>query len=168
MFAKLYYYQNFTIPSGFDSLDVMVWGMYIGIMLGVIFSTVDKVFCRKMINGLLAGGAVTPETALPLNKMDIGGKWYLRWALREGKPLRKMLAMAEGTDSRTKAGDVLFYLPEEKKFAAENRYDPGHRPFMSLFLIGILLLAAVFFVLFMVPELLTMLDNLVGFMKYGE
>ena len=168
MFAKLYYYQNFTIPVGFDSLDVMVWGMYIGIMLGVIFSTVDKVFCRKMINALLARGAQTPETALPLSALDVKGKWYLRWALRDGKPLRKMLAIAEGADSSAKAGEVPFYLPEEKRFGAENRFDPGHRPFMNLILIAVLLLFTVFFVLFIVPELLTMLDNLVGFMKYGE
>lgn len=168
MFAKLYYYQNFTIPAGFDSLDVMVWGMYIGIMLGVIFSTVDKVFCRKMINALLAKGAQTPESALPLHALDIRGKWYLRWALRESKPLRKMLAMVETGGSKTKTGDIPFYLPEEMRFRAENRYDPGRRPFMNLILIGLLLLFTVFFVLFIVPELLTMLDNLVGFVKYGE
>ena len=49
MLAKIYYYQNFNIPSGFDSLEVMVWGMFAGIMLGVVFSTFDKLFCQRMV-----------------------------------------------------------------------------------------------------------------------
>ncbi len=168
MFAKLYYYQNFTIPSGFDSLEVLVWGMYIGIMLGAIYSTVDKLFCNRMIKALLHKGAQTPETAVALTALDIGGKWYLKGALKEGKPLRKMLSIPETAADVKKSAEIPFYLPEENQFRAENRFNPGHRPIMTLIIAAAVSLAAVFFVLFAVPELLTMLDNLVGFIKYGE
>lgn len=168
MFAKLYYYQNFTIPSGFDSLEVLVWGVYIGVMLGVVAATVDKIFCHRMVKALLEKGAQTPEAALPLNALDICGKWYLRRALREGKPLRKVLAIPETAAGTVKAAEIPFYLPEEKRYQAENRFNPGHRPVMTMILAGVLLLVTVFFILFIVPELLTMLDNLVGFVKYGE
>lgn len=168
MLAKVYYYQNFTIPSGFDSLEVLVWGMFAGIMIGVIISTFDKLFCLRMVKALLERGAQTPEAALPLNALDIKGKWYLRGALKEGKPLRKMLAIPETAAEIKKAAEIPFYLPEEKRFQAENRYENGRHPIMTMFLCGILLLVTVLFVLFIVPELLTMLDNLVGFVKYGE
>lgn len=168
MLARIYYYQNFTIPEGFDSLDVLVWGVFAGVMLGAIASTVDKLFCHRMIRSLLERGAQTPETALCLDALDIRGKWYLRRALKTGKPLRKMLAVPESIPADAKTADIPFYLPEEKRFQAENRYANGRHPIMDLFLIGVLLLVTVFFVLFIVPELLTMLDNLVGFVKYGE
>lgn len=168
MLAKIYYYQNFTIPSGFDSLDVLVWGMFAGILLGVVASTVDKMFCQRMVRALIRQGAQTPESALPLNALDIKGKWYLRRALKEGKPLRKMLAIPETAAEAVKAAEIPFYLPEEKRFRAESRYDNGPHPIMTMFLCGVLLLATALFVLFIVPELLTMLDNFVGFVKYGE
>lgn len=168
MFAKLYYYQNFTIPSGFDSLDVMVWGICAGVMLGVIAATFDKLFCQRMVQALLTRGAQTPEGALSLGELDIKGKWYLKGALREGKPLRKMLSVPESLTLPAKTEDIPFYLPEEKRFRAESRYENGRHPIMSMFLIAALLLVTALFVLFIVPELLTMLDNLVGFVKYGE
>lgn len=168
MLAKIYYYQNFTIPAGFDSLDVLVWGMFAGVMIGATFATVDKLFCHRMVSALVQRGAQTPESALSLTELDIKGKWYLRWALREGKPLRKMLVIPETMTGKTRTAEIPFYLPEENRFKAENRFQNGRRPIMSLILCGIALLLTVFFVLFIVPELLTMLDNLVGFVKYGE
>ena len=168
MFAKLYYYQNFNIPSGFDSLDILVWGVYIGIMAGAVYSTVDKLFCTRFLKTLVRQGARTPETALALTTLDIGGKWYLKGALKEGKPLRKMLSIPETAADIKKSHEIPFYLPEENQFRAENRFNPGHRPIMTLIIAAAVSLAAVFFVLFAVPELLTMLDNLVGFIKYGE
>ena len=168
MLAKIYYYQNFSIPDGVDSLKILVWGIFAGVMLGAIAATVDKMFCQRMIQALLAKGAQTPETALALNALDIQGKWYLRGALREGKPLRKMLAIPEEAPTDVKTAEIPFYLPEEKRFRAENRFATGRHPIMDLVLIGALLLVTVLFVQFIVPELLTMLDNLVGFVKYGE
>ena len=165
MLAKIYYYQNFTIPAGFDSLDVLVWGVFAGVMLGATFATVDKLFCHRMVNALLQKGAQTPEAAVALADLDIKGKWYLRWALREGKPLRKMLAIPETMTGKTKTAEIPFYLPEENRYRAETRFQNGRRPIMSLILCGTALLATVFFVLFIVPELLTMLDNLVAHSK---
>ena len=168
MLAKIYYYQNFTIPAGFDSLDLLVWGMFAGVMIGATIATVDKLFCHRMVNALIQRGAQTPEAAVALADLDIKGKWYLRHALKEGKPLRKMLAIPETMTAAAKPAEIPFYLPEENRYRAESRYQNGRRPIMSLLLCGIALLVTVFFVLFIVPELLTMLDNLMGFVKYGE
>ena len=61
MLAKIYYYQNFTIPAGFDSLDVLVWGVFAGVMIGATFATVDKLFCHRMVTALLQKGARLPK-----------------------------------------------------------------------------------------------------------
>ncbi len=168
---RLYYYQNFTIPAGFDSLDVLVWGVFAGVMLGAASATMDKLYCQRMVKALVEKDAQTPDKALTLSSMDIKGKWYLRHALKAGKPLRKMLHVPEHMTAETmpkKIEDIPFYLPEEQRYAAETRFQNGRRPIFNLVLLGGVLLTTVFFVLFAVPELLTMLDNLVGFVKYGE
>ncbi|MBQ8402027.1 MAG: hypothetical protein IJX14_08860, partial [Clostridia bacterium] len=123
MLAKLYYYQNFSIPAGFDSLDVLVWGMYAGIMLGAIYATVDRLFCQRMVKALVQRGAQTPEAAAALTDLDIKGKWYLRHALKEGKPLRKMLAIPETMTEPASPAEIPFYLPEENRYRAETRYE---------------------------------------------
>ena len=137
-------------------------------MLGAIAATMDKLFCQRMVKALLNRGAQTPENAVSLDELDIRGKWYLKGALKEGKPLRKMLAIPETLSVPAKAAEIPFYLPEENRYRAETRYENGRHPIMNLFIVGIALLLTVFFVLFAVPELLTMLDNFVGFVKYGE
>lgn len=173
-FAKIYYYQNFSIPSGFDSLDVLVWGMYIGVVLGTTFATVDKMCCERMVKALVRENAATPETAKTLRELDIRGKWYLKGALKVGKPLRKMLAavdtaLVKDTTEEAKGSvaieDIPFYLPEENRHKAEIRYDAGRRPILTLILSILAMLAVVFFVRFAVPELLTMLDNFIGMTK---
>lgn len=164
MIGKIYYYQNFTIPSGFDSLDVLVWGMYAGIVIGATVATFDKMYSEGMLKALVAKGAQTPETAVPFGELDIKGKWYLRRALREGKPLRKMLGSVEAA-AGAKPDTLSYYLPEENRYQAETRFQSGRRPIFTLVLSILAMLAVVFFVKFAVPELLTMLDNLIGMAK---
>lgn len=164
MSEKIYYYQNLSLPENQDSLDVLVWGMYIGIVIGATVATLDKLYCGRMVKALTAKGATTPETAVTLGELDIRGKWYLRRALREGKPLRKMLGNGEIRDKK-KTEEIPFYLPEENRIKAETRYENGRRPIFTLVLSILAMLAVVYFVLFAVPELLTMLDNLVGMLK---
>lgn len=165
MIGKIYYYQNFTIPSGFDSLDVLVWGMYAGIVIGATAATFDKMYSEGMLKALVEKGAQTPETAVPFEELDIKGKWYLRRALREGKPLRKMLGTVAANGESQKPDTLSYYLPEENRYKAETRFQSGRRPIFTLVLSILAMLAVVFFVKFAVPELLTMLDNLIGMTK---
>lgn len=166
MSEKIYYYQNLSLPENLDSLDVLVWGMYIGIVIGATVATIDKLYCGRMIKALIEKNARTPETAVTLDALDIKGKWYLRHALKEGKPLRKMLDSGEIVDKK-KTAEIPFFLPEENRIKAETRYENGHRPIFTLIIAILAMLAVVFFVLFAVPELLTMLDNFVGMVKNG-
>lgn len=164
MSDKIYYYQNLSLPENLDSLDVLVWGIYAGVVIGATVATVDKLYCGRMVKALVEKGAQTPESAVTLDALNIKGKWYLRRALKEGKPLRKMLGNHEVPDKK-KVGEIPFYLPEENRIKAETRYENGRRPIFTLVLSILAMLAVVFFVLFAVPELLTMLDNFVGMVK---
>lgn len=165
MSDKLYYYQNLSLPENLDSLDVLVWGIYAGIVIGATVATIDKLYCGRMVKALVEKNAQTPETAVTLDTLDIKGKWYLRRALKEGKPLRKMLGVGDESGDKKKPEEIPFYLPEENRIKAETRYENGRRPIFTLVVALLAMLAVVFFVLFAVPELLTMLDNFVGMIK---
>ena len=53
-------------------------------------------------------------------------------------------------------------LPEELRIRAETRYETGRHPIMTLILSLIALTAGALFLYFIIPELLTMTDNLLG------
>jgi len=155
MLLNVLNYVNFSTPDGFVSMPVLIWSLYIGFMLAMTAATVDKFFCLRFVKGLSEKGAVSEETALSLEELDIGGKWYLRFALKKGKPLTKMVSSAESENT------ARYFLPEDLRLRAELRYENGNRPVRSLILCGILLLVLAILMQAVIPELLIMLDNLI-------
>lgn len=157
MLLHVYYFEHLNLPDGGTSMRLLIWVLYAGIVIGSLLGTLDKVYCGAFVRALLQGGCVAVESAATLAEMDTRGKWYLRHALRPGKPLWKMIAVTEG-----EAGKARFYLPEEKRDLAELRYQNGNRPFRTLVLAIVLLTGVAVFAQIALPELLTMLDNLLG------
>ena len=159
MFLRIYYYENFSLPDNFVSTTAFVWMLYIGFMLAMTAATVDKLYCLRFIKALTGKGAVTDGQALPLDAPETGGKWYLRFALKPGKHLTKMVSCIR------EEKEVRYYLPEENRIRAELRYDNGEHPIRSLILCGAILLLLAILMQTVLPELLQMLDNLISEMK---
>ena len=110
MLLHVYYFEHLNLPDGGTSMRLLIWVLYAGIVIGSLLGTLDKVYCGAFVRALRQGGCVAAESAATLAEMDTRGKWYLRLALRPGKPLWKMIAVTEG-----EAGKARFYLPEEKR-----------------------------------------------------
>ena len=153
-------FDNFTYSDSIISLPLLIWAIFIGFALAIVAATVDKYYCLLFVKALTKTGAVTEDTAVSLQMLPIKGKWYLRWSLRPGKHLGKMVSKTDSPE-----GKVLYYLPEEKRIRAELRYDNGKHPFLVLIICLIALFAAVIFVQTFLPELLTMLDNMLTTLK---
>ena len=134
MLLHVYYFEHLNLPDGGTSMRLLIWVLYAGIVIGSLLGTLDKVYCGAFVHALRQGGCVAAESAATLAEMDTRGKWYLRLALRPGKPLWKMIAVTEG-----EAGKARFYLPEEKRDLAELRYQNGNRPIRTLVLAIVLL-----------------------------
>lgn len=158
MFLNVYYFEHLNLPDGGTSMMLLIWVLYAGIVIGSLLGTLDKLYCGSFVRALREGGYATAESAVALADMETRGKWYLRMALRPGKPLWKMIAVAEGD----KAGNARFYLPEEKRDLAELRYQNGSRPIRTLILAVVLLTVVAAFAQVALPELLIMLDNFIG------
>ena len=114
MLLHVYYFEHLNLPDGGTSMRLLIWVLYAGIVIGSLLGTLDKVYCGAFVRALRQGGCVAAESAATLAEMDTRGKWYLRLALRPGKPLWKMIAVTEG-----EAGKARFYLPEEKRDLAD-------------------------------------------------
>jgi len=144
------------------TMDIIIWGAFVGILVGAVASTMEKWYAGKYIKALLERQASCPENAVTLLALDISGKWYLKGALRPGKPLRKMLLSPENAPAADSTWNVPLYLPEENRIKAQIRYDNGKHPIRMLIISLVLLVGAALFALFAVPELITMLNNFIG------
>ena len=152
MFISL---QNLTLPETFLSLSELIWALFAGFLLAATAATVDRIYCNAFVKALVTKKADAPETALPLEELITSGKGYLKFALKPGKHLYKMVdvCIAEGEAPR-------YYLPEEKRVAAELRYENGPHPIRTLILCAILLVALAILMHTLLPDLLVMLDNM--------
>ena len=162
MVLNTLFFQNFTYSDTIISLPLLICAIFAGFAIAITAATVDRFYCHAFVKALVRDGAVAEEKAKTLEELPVKGKWYIRFALRPGKHLVKMVAKTDGAD-----GKVRYYLPEEKRIRAELRYENGKHPFLVLILCLIVLAAAMVFVQFFLPELLTMVDNMITTLK-GE
>lgn len=160
MALNIYYYEHLHLPDGWVSMTLLVWILYAGILIGSIVGTLDKHYCAAFVAALVQQGADGAEKAITLHDLEVRGKWYLKGALKPGRALRKMVEVA-GEAPRS-VQDTAFYLPEEKRARAELRYENGKTPIRTLILAAILLTAVAVGAQFVLPELLQLLDNLLG------
>lgn len=183
MSSKIYYYQNFDIDVNNGSLELLLWSIYVGIMLGVLASLVYRVCTHSFVSAVIDAGALDEERAVTLESLSFKGKWYIKRQLQSGSSLSRMLVCTNANEFPKKKcnrfdrfwhekflGDEIptvipfetarFYLPEERRIAAELRYTEEGRPVRTFIISAVILAVAIFAATLVIPELLQMLDNL--------
>ncbi len=176
-------YENFELYNPTISLEMLVWSVGAGVGIGAVATYLRRDVVGKAARILLKREADTPEKALTLAEMGCEKNLLIRLALREEGTLRREIVCANAEDypPRTpgKFRAVLrkilsrepelpgkidfttarFYLPEENKFRAEGRYDAKGQTLPRLILALALIAAVCAGTVFIVPELMQMLDN---------
>ncbi len=185
---KLYSFENFNIDVNGSSMYIIVWGLYIGIVLGVLFALITRVHANRLITALVKAGAVDETHAVRIDDLDIRGKALIKYMLRPGTALARTVVisnpeefpvkehskfsrfwhekfLSEEIPEKTPFDVAKFYLPEEKRIAAELRFTVEKHPVRSFILAAVGLFAVACFAVFAIPELLTMFDNFVTQVK---
>lgn len=182
-------YANFSFENSTISLALIIWGLYAGILVGGIASIYNKRYLGGAVRALLAEQCLSPDTGKTLSELGLR-TWGLNRALREGKVLRKCISIANPEEcicprkqkkwvaslrrfftgstesaSRLDLSRARLYVPEEKKFHAQVRYEKkGTAPIWLLFG-GIILFVIALLATFFIPELLQMTDNAITMFK---
>ncbi len=183
MFNKIYYYQHFDFDVNNGGLEILLWSIYAGIILGVLGSLVYRTCAHAFLTAMIKADALDEHRAVTLDSLDFRGKWYIKRQFRAASSMSRMFVCTNADTFPTKKcgalsrfwhtkflGDELpteipfetakFYLPEDRRIAAELRFTPEDRPVRTFILCAVLLAAAIFAATLVIPELLQMLDNL--------
>ena len=154
------------------SLEVMVWCLCGGLILGALGSYFTRRDASLFIRKLIVDEIFTPDRAITLEEAGFASNLALRLSLRTGKPLRRMLVCVNEDEFPKKKCSFIrrfftgereivqtdlktarFYLPEETKYRAETRYNVKNVTPLDLLLSVAILIAAGFVVIYAAPKL---------------
>ena len=183
MAKKMYSFENFDLDVNNGSLELLLWSVYAGIVLGVGSSLLYRVYTHSFVNAVIQSGALDEDHAVTLDSLNFRGKWYIKRQLNSGNSLSRMFVFTNAdTFPKKKCGKLArfwrekflgdeiptvipfetakFYLPEERRITAELRFTEEKAPLRTFIIAAAVLGVAIAAALVAVPELLQMLDNL--------
>ena len=183
MAKKMYSFENFDLDVNNGSLELLLWSVYAGIVLGVGSSLLYRVYTHSFVNAVIQSGALDEDHAVTLDNLNFRGKWYIKRQLNSGNSLSRMFVFTNADTFPKKKcsklarfwrekflGDEIptvipfetakFYLPEERRITAELRFTEEKAPLRTFIIAAAVLGVAIAAAIVAVPELLQMLDNL--------
>ncbi len=174
MQRKLYSFDNFDLVSiNSPSFLFLVGALYAGILLGVLSALILRVHSHKVVKALADRGASDRESAATLEELGLGDSRFAKSLLKTGSALRRVVLCANESDFRPAKVSALRRFWREKVLKDPDppatdfevaRFYESH-PVRSFILAAVGLLALTAFTIFVLPELLTMFDNLITQIK---
>ncbi len=182
-------YDNLVFYNRIQSFKLVLFAVWLGIIIGISYSYYTKDYLGRLVRRLLKNEALSPEKAMTLKKLGYKHTFPLSIHLKKGGILSRYVSTANGNEAisvkeknkkfkkiRSLFGisdvtekydfsSLRFYIPEEKKYKADVRFEKkGSNP--AWFLTWTIVITALaVLVYFLVPELVTMLDNFITILK---
>ncbi len=180
---KTYIYTNLNIDINGEVLPLIIWGIWAGVLIGVIASLIYRSFTGGLIRRLKDAQASDRDSAKTLSELGEKHLWLATTILGENSSIFRYVKVANREDAAVSSKSALgklwnriagrhldwklakLYLPEDERITAESRYGYEKHPVRSFVIAAVLLTAGAFFVSYALPELLLMLDNMISMSK---
>lgn len=181
--------EKLNVSYPITDLAMVVWCIYIGAVIGWAGVLFNKFVPGAVVRKILKLKLHTPESAQTVD--EIGIFPLLKFFLRDGKTLRKIVKSTEQIADEEKAREKLedpekdstekkkfrlferefrrpvkdqhFFIPEELRYRAENRYSASIADILVL-VIGAagLLAVAVYLYNYGIPQIMSMVEGMLG------
>lgn len=186
------YYENLNLSAGsMVNLRNILFGLLFGLIIASFAMTFNKRFLGKFVRAVLSAEVLLPESAKTLEELGFSRNYLVRHGVRKGTNIRtvvkcreeeeynaslreKMLEYEERrkedpsmppfkwVDYSVDADRDHFYIPEEKKYSAEMRFEKRGSSWGALIFVIIISIVLFAALLFVIPEVLKLVDNFVG------
>lgn len=169
-------YTNFEFGKGALSLQIMIFGIFIGVLIASFGMIFIKTTLGKLVRALLAREAYAPESAQTLAACGLEQHFFIRRALRHGYTLRRVVRCVEeeeGCNSKEGKGQKLpdlsachFYIPEKDRYTAEMRFNEKGSGWGTFFFVLLGCVIAISLIFAFLPQLITLLDNVISLFSW--
>ncbi len=183
--------DNFDFGTGtLVSLKTILVGLTLGLIFASFITIYNKRYIGKFVRKLLSEECLSKESAKTLGELGYLKNPGIRQAIKTDKPLSRWVRCVEEdefieemakkreefeelhkNDSKApKFQEVVFkrdvntmhfYIPDEKKYAIDIKYDAKGANWVSFILVAVISIAACAFLSFVLPDLIKMVDNFI-------
>ncbi len=148
------------LTGGDTTLNMILWPMIAGVIAAACLIFANKKIIGVFVKRLLEEKADSAETAKSLEELGFAKKRLLRFSLRPGSTLRKIVSVS--VPEEPDGAPVRYYIPEEKAYRAEVTYDPDGVSVMTILLAIIMFLVLTVLLMTVIPDLIRMASNAFG------
>lgn len=141
------------------TLAAILYPMLIGLIIGVIVVLFNKQVIGKLVKKLLDDKISSESSAKTLDELGFGKSRLLKFLLRDGTTLRKVIKTAENGETGASAK---YYIPEDCAYRAEVTYNPDGSSVITVVIAIIMFIALTFIMMTVIPDLIQMLTNAIN------
>ena len=177
-------YTNLKFYNRIVTLKTVLWGIWAGFAAGLVITYYNKVYLGSLVRYLIENGIFSEDKALTTEETGIKHTWLLKRSLKNGSLLRKYISIANPEDTVKKVAQspaseklrkvflahpekysydfdrMKLYIPEDKKYQAEARFENKKKnPWTLIIWIASLTALAILVEYILLPDMLQMLDN---------
>ncbi|MBO5416603.1 MAG: hypothetical protein J6A83_08255 [Clostridia bacterium] len=186
------YFEHLDLGSNaMATIRNIVLGLLIGVIVASLFIVIDKRVLGAFVRKLLSEDCTSPEKAKRLSELDFVTNFTIRNGVRRGSTLRSVVRCREEeeflaglAEQRAKyeamrqsdpslppfkeatysvnADEDHFYIPEEKKYSAELRFEKKGTTWLGFAMVIVISIIAFVILIFALPEMLRIVDSFVG------
>lgn len=182
-----------TNSGGLINLSWAIIALCLGMIIASILAVYEKRGLGEFVRKLIYEECYTPESAKTLTQLGFRKNVAVRGALRSGS-LSKVVKCAQKQaydaeieqkralyEQNAQKGDPAFksfaykinfetdtfYIPKDESYAADVRYDKKGSGLLTVLIVTIVAVVLSAFIIFMLPDVLQLLDNFMGMMTTG-
>ena len=181
---------GFSLTTMVTVRNILI-GLIIGIMLAGIGIVYTKRVLGAFVRKLLADEALSPESANTLEELGFNKNYLIRHGVRRGTNIRTVVKCREEEEHNASLKEKMleyeekrkedpslprfkwvdysvgvdrdhFYIPEEKKYSAEMRFEKRGSSWGALVFVTIISIVLFAVLFFAIPEILKLVDGFVG------
>ena len=156
---------EFIFPEFVKSIDTIAWCMFGGVIIGAGISVYFKEVLGAFVRFLIKNGYNSIENAPRLEETKFAKNFFVKRAIRKGTYKRVMKTEVPDDDKLTEKELILktkYYIPEDLVFQAENVFSKKGTNWFALILTVLLFFIVAALSLFVVPDLIQMLNNFIN------
>ena len=154
------------LTGGNITLASILWPLIAGVILAACAVFFNKQTVGKFVKKLFDEQAVNEESAKSLAELGFEKNSLVKFALRTGSTLRKVIHVAP-CDSEDNTAAERYYIPDECAYRAEVTYNPDGSSVLTIVIAIVMFIGITVILTTIIPDLIQMASNAADAFKSG-